>query len=72
LEPRDKHTDLKAAFRYADLVLIKRCVIFVLSDFLDQNFIDPHQNAGRKHDVIAMQVLDKANCNSLKRSAELL
>jgi len=60
LEPKDKRTDLKAAFRYADLVLKKRSVIFVLSDFLDHNYSEPLRMLARKHDVIAMQVLDEA------------
>jgi len=60
LEPKDKLTNLGAAFRYADLMLKKRSVIFVLSDFLDQDFLEPLRILARRHDVIAMQVLDAA------------
>lgn len=60
LEPKDKRTNLAGAFRYADLMLKKRSVIFVLSDFLDKDFQDSLKMLARKHDVIALQVLDKA------------
>lgn len=60
LEPRQKQTNLGAAFRYADLMLKKRSVVFVISDFLDQQFIEPLRILARRHDVIALQVLDSA------------
>lgn len=60
LKPKESQTNLNAAFRYADLVLKKRSVVFVISDFLDQNYIEPLRMLARRHDVIALQVLDTA------------
>ncbi|NLK50686.1 MAG: DUF58 domain-containing protein [Candidatus Cloacimonetes bacterium] len=60
LQPKEKGTDLGAAFSYANLILKKRSVIFVLSDFLSQDFIQPLKMLARRHDVIALQVLDEA------------
>jgi hypothetical protein len=51
---------LAGAFDYANRVLKKRSVVFVLSDFLDQDYDKPLRILASKHDVIAIQVLDEA------------
>ncbi|MBW6514204.1 MAG: DUF58 domain-containing protein [Candidatus Syntrophosphaera sp.] len=63
LEPKDPRTSLGGAFTFASLILKKRSVIFVLSDWLDQDFRKPLQLLAQKHDVIAVQVLDDAELN---------
>ena len=59
-EPLSKGTSLSAAFDYANRILKKKSIIFVLSDFLDSGFQKPLQVLAQKHDVIALQVLDQA------------
>jgi uncharacterized protein (DUF58 family) len=50
--------DLEHAARYLDRVAVKRAVILVLSDFLDLPFERPLARLNRKHDVIAIPILD--------------
>jgi uncharacterized protein (DUF58 family) len=50
--------DLEHAARYLDRVAVKRAVILVLSDFLDLPFEKPLARLNRKHDVIAIPLLD--------------
>lgn len=58
--PSSTRTNLAAAFEYANLILKKRSIIFVLSDFADKDFIDSLAILARRHDVVALQVLDEA------------
>lgn len=58
LEPRERRTNLSAAFEYASLILKKRSVVFILSDFQDRDFDKKLRVLASKHDVIALQVLD--------------
>ncbi len=60
LDPAQPGTSLAGAFDYANRVLKKRSVVFVLSDFLDQDYDKPLRILASKHDVIAIQVLDEA------------
>ena len=55
--PRGK-ADLELAARYLDRVAVKRAVLLVLSDFLDLAFERPLARLNRKHDVIAIPILD--------------
>jgi uncharacterized protein (DUF58 family) len=60
LEPSGTGTSLAEAFTFANLILKKRSVVFILSDFLDSGYEKPLRILARKHDVIAVQVLDEA------------
>lgn len=60
LEPGHKGTSLSGAFDYANRILKKRAIIFVLSDFIDSGYDKPLKILAQKHDVIAVQVLDEA------------
>ncbi len=60
LRPMGKRTDLGVGLEYFMRVVRKRCVAFLLSDFLDSH--DYRQQlamARRRHDVVAVQVYDK-------------
>ena len=50
--------DLEQAVRYLERVAVKRAVILVLSDFLDLPFERSLSRLNRKHDVIAVPILD--------------
>ena len=55
-EPKQKGTNLTEAFRTIYRILPKqRCIAFVLSDFLDNDFEDALKVAGKKHDVIGIK-----------------
>lgn len=50
--------DLDQAARYLERVAVKRSVVLVLSDFLDLPFERPLNRLNRKHDVIAIPIID--------------
>ena len=51
-------TDIALALNYLGRVLHKRGVVFLVSDFLDQDFEKPLRVLARKHDLIAVTVSD--------------
>lgn len=58
-EPTGKRTDVKAAMEYLMRVLTKRCIAFLISDFLDTNdFSRPLTVAARKHDLVCLRIYD--------------
>ena len=58
-QPQSKKTDISKAVEYIYRLQKKRSIIFVISDFLDKDFSHSLQLLSKKHDVIALQVLDK-------------
>lgn len=58
LEGRQKGTSLSKALRYLNNTTRQKCIVFVLSDFLDPSFSDALRVAGKKHDVIGIKVYD--------------
>lgn len=58
-EPTDKQTDVSESLRYLSNAIKKRCTAFVISDFLDQNFETALKIAKNKHDIVAIQTIDK-------------
>lgn len=59
-QPSSKQTSLAGACEYAGKILKKRSVIFLLSDFLDSGYEKPMAILSKKHDLIALQVLDES------------
>ena len=51
-------TSLKRALEYLGQVLTKRSVVFLISDFWDQGYEQILRIAQKRHDVIAIRVLD--------------
>lgn len=58
-KPEHKGTNISAALSYLSQAIKKRCIVFVISDFIDDNFEKALKIAAQKHDVIAIQVSDK-------------
>ncbi len=59
-EPAGQRTDVAAAMEYLMRVMTKRCIAFVLSDFLDTaDFSRPLSVAARKHDLVALRLYDR-------------
>ncbi len=56
--PRGRATDLGMALRFMYRTITKRAVVFVVSDFLAQEYEQPLRVAARKHDLIAITVTD--------------
>lgn len=59
--PQSDGTDLKAAIEYAYQIIPKRSIIFIISDFLADDYHDSLRILAGKHDVIALRILDKAD-----------
>lgn len=59
-KPKSRRTRLSVGLDYLQGVLKKRSAIFVISDFMDENFDQSLRLLGRKHDVTALVVQDKA------------
>ena len=59
-KPESKRTDIKMAVEYLTNVIKKRCVTFMLSDFIyDNDYRNALTIANRKHDIVAIQVYDR-------------
>ena len=59
-QPESQQTNIAYALEYMTQAIKRRCIAFVLSDFLDQHpFQQPLSIAAHKHDVVAIQVYDK-------------
>jgi hypothetical protein len=64
-QPKNQKTNISEALRYLTNAIKKKCIAFVVSDFLDYenetklNFEDALKIANRKHDVVALQIRDK-------------
>lgn len=59
-KPRSRKTRIATACNHLASVLKKRSVIFLISDFLDAGFDQSLRLLGRKHDVVAVVVRDRA------------
>lgn len=59
-KPESQKTNIAFALEYLTRALKRRCIAFMLSDFIDQHsFQKPLSIASHKHDVVAIQVYDK-------------
>ena len=57
-EPRGRKTDLAGALEYLNRVVRRRAVVFLLSDFQAPDFSRPLAVTGRRHDLVAVPVVD--------------
>jgi len=58
-KPLSYKTNIRIGLEYLLKGLKRRLIVFVVSDFDDENFTKPLQVLNQKHDVIAIQILDK-------------
>ena len=56
-EPR-RATSIAAALEFCRRVLPRRAVLFLISDFLDEGYLQVLRHANRKHDVVAALITD--------------
>ena len=57
-EPERGQTDIKLAVEYLSQVTTRRCVAFLVSDFIAENYEKALRIASRRHDVIAITMTD--------------
>ncbi|NQZ59014.1 MAG: DUF58 domain-containing protein [Lentisphaeraceae bacterium] len=58
-EPKSKGTDIGAAINFLRKVRQRRCVAFLFSDFIDENYHQAMREAARQHDLICISMSDK-------------
>lgn len=58
--PKGRGTDLAGALEYMNKVITRRAVVFVISDFLAGDFSRPLTVSARRHDMVALTVVDPA------------
>ncbi len=59
-EPKGRNTDINVPLEYLSNVIKKKCITFILSDFISKTFEETLRIATRKHDVIGIHVHDPA------------
>lgn len=57
-EPQGNKTDLKGALEYFHHTIKKKSIVFLLSDFIDQEYEKILKIVGKKHDLIGMLLED--------------
>jgi uncharacterized protein (DUF58 family) len=57
-KPEEAQTDLNSALEYLSRVIKRRSIVFLISDFLTENYHKALQVANNKHDIIAIDILD--------------
>ena len=57
-QPRRRGTSLERAMEFVARVMHRRAVVFTISDFRDSGFEMALQRLGRRHDVIAVNLID--------------
>lgn len=57
-EPKRRGTNLAEALDYLNKVISRRAVVFLISDFLSADFTKPLTVAAKRHDLVAMPVID--------------
>jgi uncharacterized protein (DUF58 family) len=57
-KPSQTSTDISGAIEFLGHVTTKRCVVFLISDFLGEGFDRPMRVMGKQHDLIAVSVSD--------------
>lgn len=58
MKPKSRKTDISAAVDFCSNMLKKRSVIFILSDFIDENYGIKLKRLKRLHDVIPVKITD--------------
>ena len=57
---KDRKTDISIALEHIQKVLKRKSIIFLLSDFWDDSYYQTMKLISKKHDLINIQILDKA------------
>jgi uncharacterized protein (DUF58 family) len=51
-------TNIAGALKFLSQVVKKKCVCFILSDFIDDNYLDAIKIVSRKHELIPIRIID--------------
>jgi uncharacterized protein (DUF58 family) len=59
-KPKSKETNVAEAFKFLSSVTKKRAIVFVLSDFISDDYKQTLKIAAKRHDVTGIRVYDKS------------
>lgn len=59
LKPKSRKTDLTKAIKFTLDLLKRRSIVFIISDFVDEDYLHSLKGLARKHDLIILQLFDK-------------
>ncbi|MCH8554654.1 MAG: DUF58 domain-containing protein [Schleiferiaceae bacterium] len=62
-EPKSRGTNIGVALEYLNQVVKKRTILFLLSDFMAENYSKPLQISGKRHDMTCIRVFDPLEVN---------
>lgn len=62
-QPHSSQTDIRKAIEFVNGVSKHKSIVFILSDFADAGYQDVLKTATKRHDIIGVQVYDKADAN---------
>lgn len=62
-KPVSQKTNISEALRFLTNAIKKRCIAFVISDFIDQKFEGALKIGSSKHDLVALRVYDERETN---------
>ncbi len=63
LEPASRKTNINVPLAYLSNVIKKKCIAFVISDFISDPFEDTLRIASKRHDMVGIHVHDPAETN---------
>lgn len=58
-KPKSKQTNIAEAFKFLSSVMKKKAIVFVLSDFIADDYENTLKIAGKKHDVTGIRIYDR-------------
>ncbi len=58
-EPKSKKTNITKALQYLSGIMKKKAIVFILSDFIDNQYDNALKIIGKKHDVTGVKVYDR-------------
>lgn len=59
--PKSKQTNIGEALKFLSNIMKKKAIVFMLSDFMDDNYERTLKIVGNKHDVTGIRVYDKSD-----------
>ena len=57
--PKSTKTNIDEALKFLSSVMKKKAIVFMLSDFIDENYMKTLKIVGNKHDLTGIRIYDK-------------